>query len=165
MEVARVRGFREGECNRHYLWRAVDHEGEVLEAIVTKRRNKLAALKLLKKLMKRHSSAEEIVTDRFTSYWAALRKLGATEKQKTGRWLNNRVEDSQLPFRRRECAMQRFKRMRSLQKFASVHSTLCNHFNQKRSLNGRDFFKLTRTAALAGWRQIGSRFLRQTETG
>ena len=67
---------------RHYLWRAVDHEGEVLEAVVTKRRNKRAALKFLRKLMKRHGEAEEIVTDRFASYRAALRELGATEKQK-----------------------------------------------------------------------------------
>nr|WP_170480640.1 IS6 family transposase [Ruegeria arenilitoris] len=108
---------------RHYLWRAVDDEGEVLEVVVTKRRNKQAALKFLKKLMKRHGKAENVVTDRFASYRAALRELGATEKQQTGRWLNNRVENSHLPFRRRERAVQRFRRMRSLQKFASVHSS------------------------------------------
>ena len=68
---------------RHYLWRAVDHEGEVLAAVVTKRRNKAAALKFLKKLMKRHGKAEEVVTDRFASYKAALRDLGALEKQMT----------------------------------------------------------------------------------
>ncbi len=141
---------------RHYLWRAVDHEGEVLEAVVTKRRNKAAALKFLKKLMKRHGCAEEIVTDRFASYKAALREMGALEKQQTGRWLNNRVENSHLPFRRRERAMQRFRRMRSLQKFASVHSSVYNHFNQERSLSSRDTFKLTRTAALAEWRQLYS---------
>ncbi len=81
---------------RHYLWRAVDHEGEVLEAVVTKRRNKAAALKFLRKLMKRHGKAEEVVTDRFASYKAALREMGALEKQRTGRWLNNRVENSHL---------------------------------------------------------------------
>ncbi len=140
---------------RHYLWRAVDHEGEVLEAVVTKRRNKVAALKLLKKLMKRHGKAEEVVTDRFASYKAALRDLGALEKQSTGRWLNNRVENSHLPFRRRERAMQRFRRMRSLQKFAAVHSSVYNHFNQERSLASRDTFKLTRSAALAEWRELG----------
>ncbi len=116
---------------RHYLWRAVDHEGEVLEAVVTKRRNKRAALKILKKLMKRHGCAEEIVTDRFASYKAALRDLGALDKQRRGRWLNNRVENSQLPFRRRERAMQRFRRMRSLQKFASVHSSVYNISTRK----------------------------------
>ena len=134
---------------RHYLWRAVDHEGEVLETVVTKRRNKAAALKFLKKSMKRHGKAENVVTDRFASYRTALRELGATEKQQTGRWLNNRVENSHLPFRRRERAMQRFRRMRSLQKFASVYSSVYNRFNQERSLTGRDIFKLTRTAALA----------------
>ncbi|WP_109313494.1 IS6 family transposase [Ruegeria sp. AU67] len=141
---------------RHYLWRAVDYEGEVLEAIVTKRRNKQAALKFLRKLMKRHGKAENVVTDRFASYRAALRELGATEKQRTGRWLNNRDENSHLPFRRRERAMLRFRRMRSLQKFASVHSSVYNHFNQERSLASRDTFKLTRAAALSEWRQLCS---------
>ncbi len=141
---------------RHYLWRAVDHEGEVLEAVVTKRRNKAAALKFLKKLMKRHGCAEEIVTDRFASYKVALREMGALEKQGTGRWLNNRVENSHLPFRRRERAMQRFRRMRSLQKFAAVHSSVYNHFNQERSLSSRDTFKLTRSVALAEWRELGA---------
>ncbi len=141
---------------RHYLWRAVDHEGEVLEAVVTKRRNRAAALKFLKKLMKRHGKANNFVTDRFASYRAALRELGAIEKQQTGRWLNNCVENSHSPFRRRERAMQRFRRIRSLQKFASVHSCVYNHFNQERSLSSRDSFKLTRTAALAEWRQLCS---------
>ncbi len=139
---------------RHYLWRAVDHEGEVLEAVVTKRRNKAAALKFLRKLMKRHGKAEEVVTDRFASYKAALREMGALEKQGTGRWLNNRVENSHLPFRRRERAMRRFRRMRSLQKFAAVHSSVYNHFNQERSLTSGDTFKLTRSAALAEWREL-----------
>ena len=106
---------------RRYLWRAVDYEGEVLEAVVTKPRNKASVLKSLKKLMKRHGCADEIVTDRFASYRAALRELVAIEKQKTGRWRNIRVENSYLLFRRRERAMQRFRRMRSSQKFASVH--------------------------------------------
>ncbi len=141
---------------RHYLWRAVDHEGKVLEAVVTKRRNKQAALKFLKKLMKRHGKAKTVVMDRFASYRAALGELGALEKRQTGRWLNNRAENSQLPFRRRERAMQRFRRMRILQKFTSVHSSFYNHFNQERSLASRDTFKLTRTAALAEWRQLCS---------
>ncbi len=139
---------------RHYLWRAVNHEGEVLKAVVTKRRNKAAALKFLRKLMKHQGCAEEIVTDRFASYKAALREMGALEKQRTGRWLNNRVENSHLPFRRRERAMQRFRRMRSLQKFAAVHSSVYNHFNQERTLTSRDTFKLTRSAALAEGREL-----------
>ena len=141
---------------RYYLWRTVDHEGEVPETVVTKRRNKSKKLKLHKKLMKRHGCIEEIVTDRFASYKAVLREVGALEKQQTGRWLNNRVENSHLPFRRRERAMQRFWRMRNLQEFAAVHSSVYNHFNQERSLTSRDTFKLTRTAALAEWRELGA---------
>ncbi len=139
---------------RHYLWRAVDHEGEVLESVVTKRRNKRAALKMLRKLMRRYGSPDVLVTDRFASYRAAIRDLGCEDRQACGRWLNNRVENSHLPFRRRERAMQRFRRMRSLQKFVSVHSSVFNHFNQDRSLSKRDHFKQNRTAALAEWRGL-----------
>ncbi len=139
---------------RRYLWRAVDHEGEVLEAVVTKRRNKSAALKLLRKLMKRYGRAKAIVTDRLPSYGAALKALGAEDLQATGRWLNNRVENSHLPLRRRERAMLRFRRMRSLQKFAAVHASVHNLFNQERHLSSRNIFKLNRAAALDEWRQI-----------
>jgi len=139
---------------RHYLWRAVDHEGEVLEAVVTKRRDRKAALKFLRKLMRRYGQPDQIVTDRLTSYRAALREMGAADLQVTGRWLNNRVENSHLPLRRRERAMLRFRRMRSLQKFAAVHSSVYNHFNQERSLSSRQIFKRSRTAALAEWRQL-----------
>ena len=140
----------------HYLWRAVDHEGEVLESVVTKRRNKRAALKLLRKLMRRYGQPEVLVTDRFPSYRAALRDLGCDDLQACGRWLNNRIENSRLPFRRRERAMQRFRQMRSLQKFVAVHSSVFNHFDQGRALSGRDICKLNRTAALAKWRSLGA---------
>ncbi|WP_260022771.1 DDE-type integrase/transposase/recombinase [Ruegeria conchae] len=83
--------------------------------------------------------------------------MGALEKQRTGRWLNNRVENSHLPFRRRERAMQCFRRMRSMQKFVSVRSSVYNHFNQERSLASRDNFKLTCAAALSERRQLCSR--------
>ena len=140
----------------HYLWRAVDLEGEVLESFVTKRRDKKAALKFLKKAMRKHGRPEVVVTDRLRSYGAALREIGAEDRQETGRWLNNRAENSHLPFRRRERAMLRFRRMRSLQKFAAVHASVSNHFNQERSLYSRANFKLNRTAALAEWRQLGA---------
>ena len=139
---------------RHYLWRAVDHEGEVLESVVTKRRNKRAGLKMLRKLMRRYGPPEVLVTDRFASYKAALRDIGCDHLQSCGRWLNNRVENSHLPFRRRERAMQRFRRMRSLQKFVAVHASVFNHFNQDRSLTSRAHFKQTRTAALEEWRGL-----------
>jgi putative transposase len=141
---------------QHYLWRAVDHEREVLEAFVSKTRDKKAALKFLRKLMKRHGRPEELVTDKLRSYGAALKEIGAEDRQVTGRWENNRVENSHQPFRRRERAMQRFRRMHSLQKFASVHSSVFNHFNSDRSLSSRPVYKLNRAAALAEWRGLGA---------
>ncbi len=139
---------------RHYLWRAVDHEGEVLESFVTKTRDKRVALKFLKKTMKRHGHVDEIVTDRLRSYGAAMRELGVSDKHETGRWENNRAENSHQPFRRRERAMLRFRRMRTLQKFASIHASIHNHFNQERHLYSRQNFKANRIAALAEWRQL-----------
>ena len=140
--------FEKVTITRFYYHRAVDYEGEVPEAVVTKRWNKASVLKFLKKLMKRHGCGEEIVTDRFASHTTALRELGALEKHRTGRWLNNRVENSDRPFRGRERAMQGLRPMRSLQKFAAVRSVVYNPFKQERSLLGRDTFKLTRTAKL-----------------
>lgn len=139
---------------RHYLWRAVDHEGEVLESFVTKTRDKKAALKFLKKTLKRHGHAEELVTDRLRSYGAAFKDLGIHDRQETGRWANNRVENSHQPFRRRERAMLRFRRTRTLQKFVAVHASIHNHFNQERALYSRQNFKANRAAALAEWRNL-----------
>src|SRR5471030_1973403 len=102
-----------------YLWRAVDNEGEVLESFVTKERDKAAALKFIKKLMKRHGRAETIVTDGLRSYGAAMKELGNADRREVGRWLNNRAENSHQPFRRREQAMLKFRRMKTLQKFSS----------------------------------------------
>jgi len=138
----------------HYLWRAVDHEGEVLESYVTKRRDRKAALKFLRKSMKRYGRPYVLVTDKLRSYGAAMKVIGNSNKQETGRWLNNRSENSHLPFRRREVAMQRFRSMRSLQKFTAVHSSIHNHFNQERHLYSRHNFKTNRTAALNEWRQV-----------
>ena len=107
----------------------------MVESFVTKTRDKRAALKFLRKAMRKHGQPEVIVTDKLRSYSAALKEIGAGARQETGRWMNNRAENSHLPFRRRECAMLRFRRMRSLQKFASVHASVCNHFNQERSLS------------------------------
>ena len=92
---------------RHYLRRAVDHE--VLESYVTKKRDKTAVLVFLKKALKRHGIAEAIVTDGLRSYPAAMRELGNLDRSKMWRWLNNRAENSHLPFRRRKRAMLRFR--------------------------------------------------------
>jgi putative transposase len=137
-----------------YLWRAVDHEGEILESYVTKTRDKAAALTFMKKALKRHGSPEAIVTDRLRSYRAAMIELGNADKQEVGRHANNRVENSHLPFRRRERAMLRFRQMKSLQKFASVHANFHNHFNQERHLVGRQEYKTRRSAAMAEWQTL-----------
>ena len=140
----------------YYLWRAVDHEGEVLEAYVTKRRDRKAALRFLRKVMKRYGRPEIIVTDKLRSYRAAMKVIGNETRQVTGRWLNNRAENSHQPFRRRERAMAKFRSAKSLQKFASIHSSVHNHFNQERHLYSRQNFKHNRTAALAEWRQLAA---------
>lgn len=82
-----------------YLWRAVDHEGEILESFVTRKRDKSAALRFIKKALKRHGRPETIVTDGLRSYPAAMSELGNLERREMGQWLNNRVENSHLPFR------------------------------------------------------------------
>ncbi len=138
----------------HYLWRAVDHEGEVLEAYVTKKRDKAAALKFLRKAMKRYGNPEVVVTDKCPSYHTSMKVIGNEGRQETGRHLNNRAENSHLPFRRHERAMSRFRRMRSLQKFSSVHSSVHNHFNHQRSIERRAGFRSLRDAALSEWREL-----------
>ncbi len=126
----------------------------MLESYVTKSRDKAAALKFMKKALKRHGSAKTITTDGLRSYKAAMKELGNAEKQEVGRWANNRVENSHLPFRRRERAMLRFRQMKSLQKFSAVHAAFHNHFNKDRHLTKRDSFKAQRSAALAEWQSL-----------
>ena len=138
----------------HYLWRAVDHEGEVLEVYATKRRDHGAALEFLKRAMKRYGRPASIVTDRLKSYRAAMKVIGNEDCQETRRWLNNRAENSHQPLRRREGAMARFRDIKTLQKFASIHASIYNHFNHQRHLNRRDTFKQARATALAEWRQL-----------
>ncbi len=165
--ASRMRGFRQWRWHldemyvkiggeMHYLWRAVDHEGEVLESFVTKTRDKAAALRFIKKAMKRYGKPEVVVTDGLRSYGAAMTEIGNAEKQEVGRWLNNRVENSHLPFRRRERAMLRFRQMKTLQKFSSVHAQVHNHFNQERHLVDRRTYKARRSAALAEWQIVMS---------
>lgn len=139
---------------QHYLWRAVDREGEVLEAVVSKHRDKKAALTFLRKLMRRPGRPGELVTDKLRSYGAALKEIGAEDRQVTGAWENTRAENSHRPFRPRERAMLRFRRLHGLQNFAAVHPSVCNRFNPDRSLSSRPVSKPARAAALAAWRQL-----------
>ena len=140
----------------HYLWRAVDHEGEVLEVVATRRRDRRAALKFLKRTMKRYGRPKVIVTDRLKSYRAAMNVIGNAAAQICGQWLNHRAENSHQPFRRREGAMARFRDIKTLQKFAAAHASIHNHFSQERHLYNRETFKLNRSAALAEWRQLAA---------
>ena len=139
-----------------YLWRAVDHEGEVLEAVVTSRRDKVAALKLLKRIMKKYGTPRSIVTDGLRAYSAAMNEIGVAERHEVGGRLNNRAENSHQPFRRRERAMQRFRSMKTLQKFSSIHAQVHNQFNQERHLVTRQVYKQRRSAALAEWRALAA---------
>jgi putative transposase len=133
----------------HYLWRAVDHEGEVLEVFVTKRRDRRAALKFLKRAMKRYGRPQSIVTDRLRSCRSAMKVIGNAADQEFGRWLNNRAENSHQPFRRRERSMAKLRSMKTLQKFTAAHASIHDHFNHDSHLNRRDIFKQNRSAALA----------------
>jgi len=138
----------------HYLWRAVDHEGEVLEVFASKRQDRKAALEFLKRAMKRHGKPWSVVTDRLASYRAAMKIIGNQKSQECRRWLNNRAENSHQPFRRREGAMSRFRDIKTLQKFASVHASIHNHFSHDRHLTSRTDFRKARSAAIAEWRQL-----------
>src|SRR5271165_3331473 len=165
--VARMRGYPQWRWHLDeafvkvngklcYLWRAVDHEGEVLEAVVTAKRDKAAALKFLKRIMKTYGRPQKIVTDGLCSYSAAMKEIGNADRQEVGRRLNNRAENSHQPFRRRERAMQRFRSTKTLQKFSSVHAQVHNHFNQERHLVTRQVYKQRRSAALAEWRALAA---------
>ena len=97
---------------------------------------------------------EAITTDGLRSYKAAMNEIGNADRHEVGRWANNRAENSHLPFRRRERAMNRFRRMKTLQKFSSVHAQVHNHFSQERHLVDRQTYRERRSAALAEWRAV-----------
>jgi len=125
-----------------------------LESYATATGDKAAALKFIKQAMKRDGRPTTIVTDGLRSYGAALKEIGAAERQEMARWKNNRAENSHLPFRRRERAMARFRRMKTLQKFSSVHACVHNQFSQDRHLISREIYNQRRSAALAEWRAV-----------
>lgn len=122
--VSRMRCFRQWRWHLDEMY--VKFNGEILESYITRARDTEAALTFMKMALKRHGSPETITSDGLRSYRAAINTLGNAEKQEIGRWANNRVENSHLSFRRRECAMLRFRRMKTLQKFALVHANVHN---------------------------------------
>ena len=133
-----------------YLWRAVDHEGEVLESLATTERDKAAALKFMKKLHEAPRRSPGITTDGLRSYKAAMTELGNAGQPGDRPLGQQQGGESHLPFRRRERAMNRFRRMKTLQKFSSVHASVHNLFNQERHLISRG--KSTSRDAPPRWR-------------
>ena len=140
---------------RMYLWRAVDSEGEVLDILVQSRRNKKAALKLMRKLLKKQGFVPDaFVTDKLPSYGAALKDLGLSKHHDFGGRKNNRAENSHLPVRQRERRMQRFKSAGSAQRFLSTHATVYNTFNVQRHLITRKTLRLFRNEAMSVWQTV-----------
>lgn len=138
---------------RFWLWRAVDDEGEVLDLLVQARRNTAAAVRLLRKLLRKQGFAPDtLVTDKLRSYGAAIRELGLSVRHEQGQRRNNRAETSHQPTRRRERTMQRFKYSGSAQRFLSAHAVVYNTFNVQRHLISRKTLKVFRAAALEQWR-------------
>ena len=136
-----------------YLWRAVDSEGEVLDVLVQTKRNKHAALKLMRKLLRKYGlMPDKMVTDDLRSYGAAARELGISEHHERGRWRNNRAENSHQPTRRRERKMQGFKSVGSAQRFLSFHAAVHNTFNVQRHLISARTHRAFRTSAMDTWR-------------
>ena len=139
-----------------YLWRAVDREVEVLDVYVASKRDKAAALKFLKRVLKKHGRAREVATDGLPAYGATITEIGVGARHETGRRLNNRGENSHQPFRRRERAMRRFRSGRTLWKFGSIHAQVHNRFNEERHHVSREIDKFRRAAALAEWRNVAA---------
>ena len=136
-----------------YLWRAVDAEGEVLDVVVQTRRNKRAALKLMRKLLKKYGFVpEKLITDDLRSYGAAASHLGIAKRHERGRWRNNRAENSHQPTRRRKRKMQGFKSVGSAQRFLSFHAAAHNTFNVQRHLTSARTHRAFRASAMNMWR-------------
>ena len=137
---------------RFWLWRAVDSEGEVLDILVQRRRGKAAAVKLMRKLLKKHGYAPTVlVTDKLRSYGAAKVALGLSARHEQGLRENNRAENSHQSVRRRERKMQRFKSSGSAQSFLSVHSAVFNTFNVQRHLISRSTLRQFSADAMTSW--------------
>ncbi len=137
---------------RCWLWRAVDDEGEVLDILVQSRRDKAAAVRLLRKLIRKQGFAPEtITTDKLGSYGAPIRQLRLSARHDQGQRRNNRAENSHQPTRRRERKMQRFKSPGSAQRFLSAHAAVQNTFNTQRHLLSRKTLKAFRSEAIENW--------------
>ena len=135
--------------------RAVDAEGEVLDVLVQTRRNKRAALNLMRKLLKKYGFVpDKLVTDELRSYGAAASELGLAKRHERVRWRNDRAENSHQPTRRRERKMQGFKSVGSAQRFLSVHAAAYNTFNLQRHLTSARTHRAFRASAMQTWREV-----------
>src|ERR671913_1953157 len=138
---------------RMYLWRAVDSEGEVLDLLVQSKRDTAAALRLMRKLLKKQGYVpDELVTDKLGSYGAARRELRLSARHEQGLRNNNRAENSHQVVRRRERKQQRFKSAGSAQRFLSIHAAVHNTFSLQRHLVSRRTLRAFRSEATNAWR-------------
>jgi len=146
--VIKIRG------RRHWLWRAADDEGEVLDFLVQPRRSAKSARRLLRKLLKKQRFApKQITTDKLKSYAVAIRKERLTAIHNQELRANNRAENSHQPVRRRERKQQRFKSPGSAQRFLAIHAAVYNAFYVQRHLLSRRIFKAFRTETFTVWNQ------------
>lgn len=137
---------------RMYLWRAIDSEGEILDVLVQFKRDKAAALKLMRKLLKKQGFAPNVlVTDKLPSYGAAQRELGPSAHHEQGLRKNNRAQNSHQVVRRRERKMQGVKSAGSAQRFLAVHGAVCNPFNLQRHLISRHTLRQYRAESANLW--------------
>jgi putative transposase len=142
---------------RHWLWRAVDQDGFVLDVLVQSRRDRKAAQRLLRKLLKKNAMAPRVmITDKLGSYGAARREMGLSIEHRQHKGLNNRAENSHQPTRRRERIMKRFKSARQAQRFLSIHDPISNLFHLRRHRLPAADYRRARTAAFETWADITS---------
>ena len=137
---------------QHYLWRAVDQDGIVLDILVQERRDAKAAKRFFKRLLKGLQNVSRvIVTDKLRSYGAAKRQILPNVEHRQSRYLNNRAENSHRPTRRRERQMQRFKSPEQAQNFLSAHSFIYGHFHPRRHLLAANAYRAVRSEAFKIW--------------
>jgi putative transposase len=140
---------------KHWLWRAVDGDGFVLDALVQSRRDWRAAEKLLRKLIRKQSRAPRVmITDKLGSYGAARAGMRLNFEHRQHKGLNNRAENSHLPTRRREKIMKQFKSARHLQRFVSIHDPIANLHNFPRQAFSSSDYRALRSEVMIAWREI-----------
>jgi putative transposase len=142
---------------RHWLWRGVDQDGFVLDVLVQSRRDRTAAQRLMRKLLKKSARAPRVmITDKLKSYGAARKDMGLRIEHRQHKGLNNRVENSHLPTRRRERLMKRFKSLRQVQKFLSIHDRVANLFHFPRNKLSAIDYRAARAQAFSAWTEVAA---------